>query len=114
MKRDHGNAYYNTLSSNDRKVGYAAASGGRFASVEMPSSPAEAIQQNALAPQFGNSASQLFQVTTRPGFYVQGITAGQGMGYEGGATQVFQYRPPATITSPRPNPWSSVQQITYP
>jgi hypothetical protein len=93
---------------------FAAASRGRFASEEMPFSPADSIQQNALAPRFGNFASQLFQVTSRPGFSVQGIVASQGVGLEGGATQVFQSRPRATVGNPYPSPWSSVQQVPYP
>ena len=84
------------------------AASGRFASLEMPSSPAQAIQQNALAPQFGNNASQLFQVTTRSGFNVQGTAASQGVGFEGGATQIFQSRPPSAI-----GPWKSVTPIPY-
>ena len=81
---------------------------GRFASLEMPSSPAQAIQQNALAPQFRNNASQLFQVTTRSGFSVQGTAASQGVGFEGGATQIFQSHPPGAI-----GPWKSVTRIPY-
>jgi hypothetical protein len=82
---------------------------GNFASVEQPTSPANAIQGNALSPTItGNQASQLYQVTTRPGFSVQGIAGPQGAGYPGGFSQVFQSTPAAGVS-----PWSTVQYIGY-
>jgi RHS repeat-associated protein len=87
---------------------------GRFASVEMPSSPANAIQRNALAPQFGNTASQLFKVKTRPGFSVEGVAASQGLGFEGGAVQIFQNRPWTPRFLPQRSPWLSIQKTSYP
>ena len=82
---------------------------GRFASTEISSSPSQAMQRNALAPQFGNSASDLYQVTTRPGLSVEGVSASQGANYPGGAIQVFQNRPSANIPT-----WSTTTRIGYP
>jgi RHS repeat-associated protein len=85
-----------------------AAAFGEFASVEQPSTPAQAIQGNALDPAItGNTAGQLFQVTTRPGFSISGTAAAQGAGYPGGFSQVFQVGRNSIPT------WSSVQQIPY-
>jgi hypothetical protein len=85
-----------------------AAAFGEFASVEQPSTPAQAIQGNALDPAItGNTAGQLFQVTTRPGFSISGTAAAQGAGYPGGFSQVFQVGRNGIPT------WSSVQQIPY-
>ena len=85
-----------------------AAAFGEFASVEQPATPLEAIQGAALDPAItSNTANQLFQVTTRPGFSISGTAAAQGPGYPGGFTQVFQ-----TKLSGAPT-WSSVQPIPY-
>jgi hypothetical protein len=82
---------------------------GEFASVQRPASPAQAIQGNALSPAVtGNQASQLYQVSTRFGFSVEGVVAPQGAGYPGGFTQVIQVRP-----GPNVSPWSNVQNIGY-
>ncbi len=64
--------------------------------------------QNTLDPAItGNTAGQLFQVTTRPGFSISGTAAAQGAGYPGGFSQVFQVGRNSIPT------WSSVQQIPY-
>ena len=81
---------------------------GEFASIERPISPADAIRGSALDPALtGNRASQLFQVTTRPGLSLQGIAAPQGVGYPGGFNQVFQSSRTGIQT------WSSVKPISY-
>ncbi len=115
-------SYYNSFSPGSARlnVGFGgqtlfraadsegAASFGEFASVERPSSPADAIRGNALAPAVtGNRASQLFQVTTRPGFSLQGIAGPQGSGYPGGFTQTFQGSRNGIPT------WSSVAPVSY-
>jgi hypothetical protein len=82
---------------------------GRFASIEKPFSPADAINRNTLAPEFKNWASQLYQVKTRPGLSVQGVAAGQGVGFEGGSTQVFQsWR---IVQGEKHSPWNSLEYL---
>jgi hypothetical protein len=73
---------------------------GEFMSLERPASPADAIERNALSPLFGrepNLAPELYQVTSRPGFYFKGQVAPQSGWYQGGYfslsggnTQIFQ------------------------
>ena len=85
-----------------------AAAYGEFASIQRPPTPAAAIQGSALSPAItGNRATSLFQVTTRPGFSVQGIAASQGIGYPGGYEQVFQAARSGIPT------WGSVQPVPY-
>jgi hypothetical protein len=86
-----------------------AARFGRFASLDRPYSPLDAISGNALDPVLthGNMATKLFDVTTRSGFFIEGEVAPQGI-LSGGFRQV--YRPKLFG---RLSPWRDVSETLY-
>lgn len=101
---------YNSAVDGTRRIGYSFAGvegyraatttkdalAGRYLSLERPLSPDDAVQKSALSPVWGNKAAELYEVTSRSGFYFKGQVAPQAGWYEGihfnlsgGNTQVF-------------------------
>ena len=82
---------------------------GKYASRERPATPAAAIRNNALNPDLtsrANHASRLYEVSTRPGFFVRGTVRAQGPGYPGGNTQIFS-------SGTNNSPWATLKEIDY-
>jgi hypothetical protein len=97
---------------------------GEFMSLERPTSPADAIERSALNPNWGNQATELYQVKAGPGFYFKGQVAPQAGVYEvgplmgssfylgGGYTQIF--KPTIKLPSGAPSaPWTNSVKLGY-
>ena len=87
---------------------------GQFASLQRPWSPFHCRIGNALHGVTDNAASRLWSVSTRPGFYVEGVIAPQGV-FPGGFTQIFKAN--GNVLS-RPlfgnkTPWSMLNETGY-
>jgi hypothetical protein len=122
------NEVYTSAADGTRRLGYTfegvsgyrvhntevmATKAGEYMSLERPLSPADAIEQNALSPLWGNSATELYQVTTRSGFYFKGQVApqscwSQGSYFDlgGGNTQVFMPAQPNPLGGYPIAPWA--------
>jgi hypothetical protein len=104
------NEVYTSAVDGTRRLGYSfegvsgyraantadEALAGRYVSLEKPANPADAMDASALNPRWGNQAGELYEVTTRSGFYFKGQVAPQSGWYQGsyfnlggGNTQVF-------------------------
>jgi len=133
------NAVYTSAADGTRRLGYsfdglfgyrsannetAAFRRGEFMSLERPSNPADAIERNALSPNWGNEATDLYQVKTGSGFYFKGQVAPQSGVYEtgplkgtefylgGGSTQIF--KPTTELPSGELSaPWVNSVKVRY-
>lgn len=91
-----------------------AAKFGQYASVQKPWSPFHSRIGNALSGVTDNAASRLWSVSTKSGFYVEGMVARQGA-MPGGFTQIFKAN--GNILTRRlfgnTSPWKSLREIGY-
>jgi hypothetical protein len=100
---------------------------GEFMSLDQPINAIDAIEANAISPLFGrepNLATELYQVTSRSGFYFKGQVAPQSGWYQagdgvktyfslgGGNTQIFQ--PVIKLSSGEYSvPWTNPVRVPY-
>ena len=122
IKRSDWKSYYDSFKSGTVRLKFSfkggqslyrsansvgAATYGEFAAIQRPISPVDSILKNALHPTVtGNRARFLYGVSTRRGFYLEGIVAPQGS-FSGGNTQIFQ---PKLFGK---SPWKFIEYIGY-
>jgi hypothetical protein len=129
------NEVYTSAVDGTRRLGYSldgvtgyrahnnevmATQAGEFMSLERPASAASAIENNALRPNWGNQATELYSVTTRSGFYFKGKVAPQNGWYKGdyfslsgGNTQIFLPALPNPAGGYPIAPWVRGERLTY-
>ncbi len=97
-----------------------ATTAGEFMSLERPTSVVDAVERNALRPTWGNEATEIYSVTTRPGFYFKGEVAPQTGWYQGsyfslggGNTQVFMPAQPNPVGRYPIAPWVDGVKLKY-